>query len=376
MSRWIVFAGITAMLVTGYFAALDTRGAGALRSVRFLPDALQAQAMRALKDNGLAWASVEMDGQRALLSGLAPSELDRDDAIETVRRSAGRGGALWGGITAVDATGLKVSPPRKPFSWTAKRGDGLSVRLSGHVPSQRARREIARAARSLFPNGVEDSTVVASGYPTGDWVGSVKIGLAQLQRVASGELQFNDGALVLFGQAEDDGLKASIETAISAVRRPLSGSAELTTVDRQTAPPPPEETVPAAGQATSTVVAPSANCQTLIDTAMRDNVIPFGAGSAMIDLAGQQVIESMARTALMCPELKLKVTGHADGTPVEARASDISRQRALAVSQLLRARGVDLARMVVIGAGAEQPLPDADAENPAANRRVEVTVIP
>ena len=33
------------------------------------------------------WARVEMDGQRAILSGMAPSELDRDDAMEAARRA-------------------------------------------------------------------------------------------------------------------------------------------------------------------------------------------------------------------------------------------------------------------------------------------------
>ena len=71
MSRWIVFAGITAMLVTGYFATFDVRGQGFLRSVKHVPAELQTKVETSLRAGGMNWARVEMDGQRAILSGLA-----------------------------------------------------------------------------------------------------------------------------------------------------------------------------------------------------------------------------------------------------------------------------------------------------------------
>jgi len=257
MSRWIAFAGITAMLVTGYFATLDVRGQGFLRSVKHIPSELQTKVEIALRADGMTWARVDMDGQRAILSGTAPSELDRDDAMEATRRAAGRGGSLWGGITAVDGERIKLSPPRKPYKWSAKRGNGQSISLSGVVPSQRFKRQIAAEARKLFPKGVEDRTVVAGGHPTGDWAGTALIGLQQLQKVQSGEVQFDDGVITLFGQTRDDGERAAIETAMSEVRRPFSGSANLSTLDRVDTPPP-EEAEPEPEPAPAPAVAPVA----------------------------------------------------------------------------------------------------------------------
>lgn len=373
MSRWIVFAGITAMLVTGYFATFAKEANGPIRSVRHVPADLQRQVSAALVAKGLGWAEVKMDGQRAILSGVAPSELDREDAIETARRAAGRGGALWGGITSVDGAALGLAPPRKPYQWVAARGAGLRLRISGAVPSQKFRQDILKEARKLFPDGVEDGSRVASGYPTGDWMGSVITGLRQLRRLQSGELQFNDGEIVLFGQVADDGEKNAIETALADVRKPLTGSAQLTISDRSTPP------VPAVDEATGVVpedvaaVEPAADCQKLVDAAMRNNVVLFGPGSVVVDAAGQAIVTKMAQTARLCPTLKLNVTGHADGTPAEANAGDISRRRAFAVSKLLWDAGIARERLSAMGAGDAQP---ADAATPEANRRVEFSVVP
>ena len=364
------------MLVTGYFATLSSEGQGLFSSVQHVPADLQKQVSTALLAKGLAWASVRMDGQRAILSGVAPSELDREDAIETARRAAGRGGALWGGITSVDGNAISVAPARKPYKWVAHRGAGLSVRFSGAVPSQRFKREIALEARKLFPQGVEDETRVASGYPTGDWMGSVLLGLGQLTRLEAGELQFTDGEMVLFGQVADDGEKAEIETAMAGVRKPLSGGAQLTTADASS---PPTTDEPAEADATIDAPAPAASaedCQKLIDVAMRSNVILFKPGSTVVDDAGLKVIATMVRTAQQCPDLRLNVTGHADGTPAEANAGDISRQRAFAVSKLLWEAGIARARLAAMGAGDAQPAREGSTADPAANRRVEFSVIP
>lgn len=376
MSRWIMFAGITAMLVTGYFATFGSEGRGPFRSVQHVPQTLELQVSAALKSRGLDWVGVKVDGQRAILNGTAPSELDREDAIETARRSAGRGGALWGGITSVDGSRIAVSPPRKPYRWVAVRGAGLSVRISGAVPSEAFKREIARQARKLFPKGVEDNSRVASGYPTGDWMGSVITGLGQLSRLQAGELQFNDGDMVLFGQVADDGEKNAVETEIAKVRRPLTASAQLTINDRSTPPLPATLEQPGSAPEPSPAAEAAgspADCPKLVDAAMRNNVIRFAPGSAAVDAAGKVLIATMARTASQCPDLKLNITGHADGSPSEADAGDISRRRAFAVATLLWEAGIARDRLSPMGAGAAQPAMTGD---PDANRRVEFSVVP
>lgn len=376
MSRWIVFAGITAMIVTGYFATYYDRGVGPLRAIKFIPAELQAQVYAALKANGADWVRVDMDGQKAILSGTAPSELDRDDVLEIVKHAAGAGGPLWGGITKVDGAAIKVAPPQRPYQWSAKLGDNKRVSLRGSVPSRRFKLELAAEARKLFPLGVEDQTSVASGQPTGDWYGTALMGLQQLQKLDTGELHFEDGRITIFGQSSDSKVSDLVAKAFDGVKRPYEGRAELSKPDTSTpatdaADNPEPEIVPSTVQRL-----PAADCQRLIDKAMQSNVIHFAPGSTDISASDKKIVEAMAQTALTCPELKLKISGHTDNSQQEASATDLSRQRAFAASALLKQKGIGDDRLVIVGAGATQPDPTSDPGNPGANRRVEFSVIP
>lgn len=365
------------MLVTGYFATWYDRGQGPYRSVKFIPAELKVQVDAALRANGADWAHVDIDGQKAILSGTAPSELDRDDVLEITRHAAGFGGALWGGITKVDGDGIKVAPPQKPYQWSAQRGDNNRVSLRGYVPSRRFKLQLVAEARKMFPGGVDDQMSVASGQPTGDWMATAVHGLHYLTMLSSGEVQLDDVRLTILGQAADDKAALAIDTGFAAVKHPFEGVVNLSAAVDTTATPVDHANDDAPAVADATVQRlPAADCQKLIDKAMRDNVIRFGAKSSDIDAAGARKVDLLAQTAITCPELKLKITGHADSYTETDVATDLSRQRAFATAKQLTAKGIENERMVVIGVGATQPDPDAAATDAAANRRVEFSVIP
>lgn len=376
MSRWIIFTGITAMLVTGYFATFSSRGEGFLRSVKFMPSTLQVRVQSVLESSGATWAEVEMDGQRAVLSGMAPSELDRDDAIETAKRAAGPGGALWGGITKVDGDRIKVASPQKPFNWQAKSGEKRRVSLRGFVPSQKFKRLVAAEAKKLFPLGIEDHTKVASGHPTGDWLNTAILGLQQLQALDDGEVIFEDGRITVLGLARTAYVKEKIETALRGVKRPFEAHTEVSLIDGQNTAAPEDPSI-VEPEATSIVQRlPAADCQKLVDQAMRSNVIYFDPGSSTIGASGLKAIDGLAQTALQCPNLKLKISGHSDGSELEADATDLSRKRSHSALKALGLKGISAERLVAIGVGASQPDPDAAVDELSRNRRVEFSVIP
>jgi OOP family OmpA-OmpF porin len=377
MSRWIVFAGITAMLVTGYFATFYDRGQGPLRAVKFIPAELRAKVDAALTSHGAGWAHVEMDGQKAILTGTSPSELDRDDALEVARHAAGPGGPFWGGITKVDGDEIKIAPLQKPYRWSAQRGENARVRLTGFAPSRQFRVQLVSEARKMFPDGVEDQMAVASGQPTGDWMGTAIHGLRYLTLLSSGEVRLEDARITILGQARDDKARLEIDSGFASVKRPFEAVVSLSIASNTTETPVDHANDEAPVADASTVQRlPAADCQKLIDKALRDNVIRFTATSSDIDAAGVRKADQLAQTAVTCPDLKLKVTGHADSTTETDVATDLSRKRAFATAKLLTARGVEADRLVVVGVGATQPDPDAALTDAAANRRVEFSVIP
>lgn len=377
MARWIVFAGITALLVTGYFATLYERGGPRWRSVRYIPAELQKAAETALARNGAGdWANVRVEGQVATLGGTAPTEADREDAKLTLRASAGRGGTWWGGITQVrDQTTL--APPKKPYVWSAIRGADRRISLIGFVPGRRNQRLIRAEAQKLFPTGVDDQTTIAAGHPTGDWPGAAVWALQQLAMLQTGDARFADAVITLRGQAPNAKVQSEVFIAAKSPPRPYQGVADITLSNSAVLPDAPDETVPLPMVAAPVQRLAAADCQNLIDRAMADNTIEFAAGSATIRATSHAVLDRMAQTAIDCGTLRFRVTGHTDGTGIEAGLTRLSQDRAEAVANYLSNKGVARERLFTVGAGSSQPVADAStSEGQARNRRIEITVLP
>lgn len=404
MARWIFLAGITALLVTGYFATMFEGGRSQWRSVAAMPVDLQKKAQSALARGGANWAEVRVEGQVATVSGVAPTEADRDDIKQLVRAAAGPGGPWWGGITQVHDA-MEVAQPKKPYIWSAVLGADRRISLSGYVPGQRYHQAIRAEARKLFPTGVDDQMNVASGNPTGAWDETAVWALRQLAQLQSGDARFVDAVITIRGQARDGEVQAAIYEAAKKVQRPYQGAAEITlssAVPLPNAPEPstamatapeapaaeapaettataPPPTTPAAALAASPTSPQrtSANCQKLVDQAMADNTVEFARGSANVKKTSLPMLDRMAKTASSCGTLRFRITGHTDGSEDEAKISDLGQSRAERVAMYLEAKGVARDRMMTVGAGSSQPVADSStSEGQELNRRAEISVLP
>lgn len=377
MARWIVLAGITALLVTGYFATFYEHGQAHWRSVRFVEADLLAQAREVLKRTGARWAQVKMDGQIAILTGTAPSEADRDDLKLHVRAAAGPGGPWLGGITQVRDE-MTVAAPQTPYTWTATRQAGGGISLSGFVPGQRFRQAIGVEARKLFPAGVDDTTVVASGHPTGPWADTAIWSLRQLSQLQSGEASFVDGVITVRGQTNSAEAQAGIYASAKTLARSYQGIADITVSTAPVAlPEVPEETAAAVVPVTASAQRLSAEaCQRLLDQVMADSTVAFASGSAKLRATSHGLLDRMAQTGVDCGT-RYRITGHIDGTSLELGMDDLDRSRAEAAAAYLIAKGVARERLVIEGAGSSAPAADnSTLQGQARNRRVEIMVMP
>jgi outer membrane protein OmpA-like peptidoglycan-associated protein len=414
MARWIVLAGVTALLVIGYFATqYPTDGLGR-RNLLAIAATLQQKAESAIVKLGAQqWATVVVDGQSATLSGEAPTDADRQDAIDAVRAAEWPGGKWIGGITVVrNATTLAKAV--SPYEWAAQLGDRGRVRLSGYVPGQRHRLAIRAEASRLFPQGIEDQMVIAQGAPTGAWTETAIWSLAQLSRLSAGEARFKDKIILIRGAAPNAGVEADIEQAAATkVNKPYVGKTDIRPASAfELAPPlsseptnPPQAAVtqsvaavppsapPAAPPSSSTAPqAPAAlsppagapgdavqhdngvDCQKLVDKLMANNTIVFASASSQIRPVAFGMLDRLAQSASVCP-LKIRVTGHTDTTPTESADPKLSQARADAVVTYLAGKGVARKRLAAIGAGADQPVGDNNTPaGQAKNRRIEITV--
>ena len=185
---------------------------------------LETKAHQALQLAGIDWASVDMDGQTAILTGGAPSGDAAEDAARVVLRSSGQGGVLFGGISQVENHAHTAEAVR-PYVWTAeKMADGQLV-VSGHVPSKAVRAALMLEAGAVSKGPAEDRMIVAAGAPDGNWQGIATLAIRQLAELDAGSAVLEDAVLTVRGQSMDDGLRARVTGATGAVAAPFRGVA-------------------------------------------------------------------------------------------------------------------------------------------------------
>jgi type VI secretion system protein ImpK len=102
----------------------------------------------------------------------------------------------------------------------------------------------------------------------------------------------------------------------------------------------------------------------------------FASGNASVNPAYEETLTRVAGAINRVPG-RVLVEGHTDDQPLHSfryrNNYELSRERAASVARVLQ-KGMDPARIELNGAGADSPRfrPEADPENRARNRRVEI----
>lgn len=183
---------------------------------------LEARANAALAEGGADWASVRMDGQRAVITGAAPSHDAVAEAARLVRRSSGPGGLIFGGVTLVENR-ADAAPPVSPYVWRATKTAEGRIVLSGLVPTKAIQATLVEDARLVGRAAVDDEMTLAAGAPAGNFQGVARLALQQLAQMEEGEVTLTDHRLVLRGEVADPALRAEIARAVSGVAAPFRG---------------------------------------------------------------------------------------------------------------------------------------------------------
>lgn len=329
---------------------------------------LKAQVEAALERAGVRNVSVEMDGQTALLFGVAETEEARIDAVEAALAAAGPGGPWAGGVTRVEASNLSVGRPLSPYAWRVTRGESAVV-LSGAAPTPRVQRTLLERARAAFRGlDVTDETRIAPGAPNAQWSAIAQDAIDQLAKLRRGEARLNDARLVILG----DGEVGAVEQVQAFYSQPLPAPYRARV----------ETTVTGEGLGIADLgdVDLSANagaeaCQAAFRRMMERNVINFATGSAEIDASSLRLLDQLASIALRCDSFSIEIAGHTDNVGPREANVDLSNRRARAVGAYLLEQGVSAGRLSTIGYGPDRPRQNnATAVGRSANRRIEFTV--
>ena len=105
--------------------------------------------------------------------------------------------------------------------------------------------------------------------------------------------------------------------------------------------------------------------------------ITFAYDSATVQPQFQPTLNQVAQVLAQYNETYIDVYGHTDSTGSDAYNQQLSERRAQAVANYLSGQGVQRARIGTMGYGETQPIAsNATEEGRAANRRVEIKVVP
>ena len=310
---------------------------------------------------GLSNATMTLAGPKMTFVGRSP---DADGRAEAVRILESLPSPY---VSSID---IRIGPepaPPPPYRFGAAY-DGVSVALSGVLPSAAVKAEIAAALAKALPDAaLDDRTAIDPAAPDGAFADAALLALAQLPRLAAASLALDRRALTFTAIAPDPAARDAARAAFADL--PAAYEAKLTLgVAGEAAAEPQTQGGPES---------PSHVCQADADAALAESGLAFAPKSAELPDAARPAIARLAAIAKACAGMRFQISGHTDASGREADNLKLSAARAGAVVAALSEAGVEPARLSAAGYGSSRPLAAEDSDaGKARNRRIEVIVRP
>lgn len=224
--------------------------------------------------------------------------------------------------------------------------------VEGVVPDDASKQAILNKMRIVYGSDqvVDKIQVRSVTAPTG-WSDSVtKVITPDLKKVSQGKLSVTGTQVDLIGKlSTQSDIQPTTATFQSLVVAPFRLNAQLSVNQAE---------------------------QKVIDDALKNRIIEFESGSAILTATGTQILDEMAVALLKVQGKNVKIIGHTDSQGNAAKNVTLSQERAEAVKQYLVGKNIPIARLSTEGLGSQKPVADnTTADGRKKNRRIEFEVL-
>jgi OOP family OmpA-OmpF porin len=307
-----------------------------------IPIFLEKHVQEQLNAKGYSWVEASVDGRDITLQGKAPTIASFEGALD-----------LTQSITTVRSVNNQLKHKIvSPYAFNAEWKD-KELKIKGHLPDQKSMTEVNEILETMYGESkVVSQLTVGKGAPESwsDLTATALKNTPQLDRVNIDII--------------DNSLDLSAKTARSVDSDRLMNALKPFEAKGYTL--------------TTNIVAEDVaakRCQKRFNQLLKKTRISFNSGKISLNAKTIPLLQTLAKTAQMCPGLGIVIAGHTDNRGSARKNQSLSQQRAEAVADWLIGSGLNATLLTTVGHGASKPIADNATEaGRAANRRIEFTV--
>ena len=224
--------------------------------------------------------------------------------------------------------------------------------VEGAVPNEASKQAILLKMQSIYgADQVVDKIQVRPVSAPNGWSDSVsRVITPDLKKISQGQLRVRGTQVELTGKMSDSSqIQPTTSTFQSLVQQPYRLTAQLSVNQAE---------------------------QKIIDDALKNRIIEFESGSAILTDTGNKILDEMVVALTKVGAKKVKIIGHTDSSGDANKNTVLSQERATEVQNYLVSKSISVDRFSTAGKGSSQPVADnSTTEGRKKNRRIEFEVL-
>lgn len=250
---------------------------------------------------------------------------------------------------------------------------GSEVHLDGDVSSAASKSSLVAAAGRLFPGKPVVDKMRVIETRTRKWPLAAEQGLVALADLQKGDANLTRQQLTVTGQAANAAQVTRIHDRLATGLPKGYLSREQITVAAAAPPPPPppppKAVTPPPPPPPPKLSAAEAACQASLQSTVREGMIRFERASATLTRESFATLDKLAGVLKTCPDVTVEIEGHTDSEGTPERNQGLSDRRAKSVVDYLERNGVLASKVTAVGYGETRPLVPNDTAENRAKNR-------